>query len=78
VKPKPPVPLWRWAVWSLILAVALFVFYIIFTPFWIATRALAWLADFRARRRPGYRPPVGAKEMSEGAVGPAPSDGLDR
>jgi hypothetical protein len=24
----------------------------------MATRALAWLADFRARRRPGYRPPV--------------------
>jgi hypothetical protein len=37
---------------------ALFVFYVVFTPFWMATRALAWLADFRARRRPGYRPPV--------------------
>jgi hypothetical protein len=24
----------------------------------MTTRALAWLADFRARRRPGYRPPV--------------------
>ena len=46
--PKPPVPLWRWLTWSGILAAALFVFYVIFTPFWMATRALAWLADFRA------------------------------
>ncbi|MDP9306904.1 MAG: hypothetical protein M3P15_01190 [Actinomycetota bacterium] len=58
MKPKPPVPLWRWLTWSGILAVALFVFYVVFTPFWMTTRALAWLADFRARRRPGYRPPV--------------------
>ena len=41
-------PLWRWLTWSGILAAALFVFYVIFTPFWMATRALAWLADFRA------------------------------
>ena len=59
MKPKPPVPLWRWVTWCGILAAALFVFYVLFTPFWMATRALAWLADFRARRRPGYRPPVG-------------------
>ena len=59
MKPKPPVPLWRWTMWSGILAAALLVFYVLFTPFWMATRALAWLADFRARRRPGYRPPVG-------------------
>jgi hypothetical protein len=60
--PKPPVPLWRWLTWSGILAAALFVFYVIFTPVWMATRALAWLADFRARRRPGYRPPVSGSE----------------
>ena len=64
MKPKPPVPVWRWAVWSAILAAALFVFYVVFTPLWIATRVLAWLADFRARRRPGYRPPVGADEAA--------------
>jgi hypothetical protein len=52
------VPLWRWASWWAILAAALVVFYGFFTPFWMSTRALAWLADFRARRRPGYRPPV--------------------
>jgi hypothetical protein len=58
VKPKPPVPLWRWALWWPILGLALVVFYGFFTPLWMATRTLAWLADFRARRRPGYRPPV--------------------
>ena len=55
---KGRVPLWRWALWSLILAFALVLFYVLLTPIWMGLRALAWLADFRARRRPGYRPPV--------------------
>jgi hypothetical protein len=58
VKPKPPVPLWRWVTWSLTLGAAMFVFYVLLTPVWMGLRAVAWLADFRARRRPGYRPPV--------------------
>jgi hypothetical protein len=33
------------------LSVALVLFYGIFTPFWFALRALAWLAEFRSRRR---------------------------
>ena len=33
------------------LGFALFLFYVIFTPFWFALRALAWLAEFRSRRR---------------------------
>jgi hypothetical protein len=33
------------------LGVALFVFYVLFTPFWFALRSLAWLAEFRSRRR---------------------------
>jgi hypothetical protein len=45
------IPLWRWAVWYLILAVALVVFYGLFTPVWFGLRSLAWLAEFRARRR---------------------------
>jgi hypothetical protein len=51
VKPKPPVPLWRWALWGCILAVALAVFYVLLTPIWLGLRGLAWLAEFRARRR---------------------------
>jgi len=52
------VPLWRWVAWWLILAVAVVIFYVLLTPVWMGLRALAWLADFRERRRPGYRPPV--------------------
>jgi hypothetical protein len=42
----------------MILAAAIVVFYVLLTPVWMGLRALAWLADFRAHRRPGYRPPV--------------------
>jgi hypothetical protein len=58
VKPKPPVPVWRWTTWWLILGAAVVVFYVLLTPIWMGLRALAWLADFRARRNPDYRPPV--------------------
>jgi hypothetical protein len=44
--------------WLLLLGAADVVFYVLLTPVWMGLRALAWLADFRARRRPGYRPPV--------------------
>ena len=48
---KPPVPLRYWALWWSILSVALVVFYVILTPIWMALRAVAWIAEFRARRR---------------------------
>ena len=51
MKPKPPVPWWRWAAWWLILGFALVLFYILLTPIWLGLRGLAWLAEFRARRR---------------------------
>jgi predicted membrane metal-binding protein len=51
LKPKPRVPLWRWAVWWLALAVALLLFYVLLTPIWIGLRAAAWVAEFRARGR---------------------------
>ncbi len=51
MKPKPPVPKWRWAVWYSALGAALVLFYGLFTPFWFGLRALAWAAEFRARRR---------------------------
>jgi hypothetical protein len=51
VKPKPPVPWWRWAIWWVVLGFALVVFYVLLTPIWIGLRALAWLAEFRARRK---------------------------
>jgi hypothetical protein len=51
VKDKPPVPLWRWTVWWIAEALGLLVFYVLLTPLWIGLRALAWVAEFRARRR---------------------------
>lgn len=55
---KGSVPRWRLTLWLLALVPAVVVFYVLLTPIWIGLRVLAWLADFRARRRPGYRPPV--------------------
>jgi hypothetical protein len=59
LKPKPPVPLWRWALWWVLLAAGMFVFYVALTPIWIGLRALAWLAELRARSRHlgGQSPP---------------------
>jgi len=37
--------------WSCFLVVALVVFYVLLTPIWLGLRGLAWLAEFRARRR---------------------------
>jgi len=51
VKPKPSVPLWRWALWWCFLGLALVLFYVLLTPIWLGLRGLAWLAEFRARRR---------------------------
>jgi hypothetical protein len=51
VRPKPPVPLWRWAAWWFGLGVALIVFYVVLTPVWLGLRGLAWVAELRARQR---------------------------
>jgi len=48
---KPPVPIWRWALWLATLGVAILIFYVLLTPVWLGLRALAWLADKRARRQ---------------------------
>jgi hypothetical protein len=50
MKPKPPVPKWRWAIWYSALGAALVLFYGLFTPFWFGLRVAAWTAEFRARR----------------------------
>jgi len=48
---KGSVPLRYWILWCTILVAADIVFYIVLTPIWIGLRAIAWLAEFRARRR---------------------------
>jgi hypothetical protein len=51
VREKPPVPLRYWALWWAILVVADIVFYVLLTPIWIGLRVVAWLAEFRSRRK---------------------------
>jgi hypothetical protein len=51
MKPKPRIPLWRWALWWLFLFLGIVVFYVLLTPFWVGLRAAAWTAELRARRR---------------------------
>ena len=48
---KGRVPLRYWAMWWSLIVVADIVFYVLLTPIWIGLRAVAWLAEFRARRR---------------------------
>ena len=45
------IPLWRWLLWWFDFALGILVFYVLLTPIWIGLRGLAWLAEFRARRR---------------------------
>jgi hypothetical protein len=49
---KGAVPARYWALWWTILGAAIFVFYVLLTPVWLAIRAAAWVAEFKARRRP--------------------------
>jgi hypothetical protein len=48
---KPKIPLRYWVLWWGVLVVADIVFYVLLTPIWIGLRTLAWIAEFRARRR---------------------------
>jgi hypothetical protein len=35
----------------MLLAIAVVLFYVVLTPVWLGLRWLAWIAEFRARRR---------------------------
>jgi hypothetical protein len=48
---KGSVPVRYWVLWWVILAAADLVFYVLLTPIWMGLRAVAWLAEFRSRRR---------------------------
>jgi hypothetical protein len=48
---KGSVPIRYWALWWTMLATADVLFYVVLTPIWMGLRAVAWLAEFRARRR---------------------------
>ena len=42
-------PLRYWVMWWVLLGIAVVLFYVVLTPVWIGLRAVAWLAEFRAR-----------------------------
>jgi hypothetical protein len=46
-----------WPLWLALLGIGLVVFYVVFTPAWIAIRLAAWLSEHGSRRR---REPRGA------------------
>jgi hypothetical protein len=48
---KGQVPVRYWIVWWSLIVVADVLFYVVLTPVWIGLRAVAWLAEFRQRRR---------------------------
>jgi hypothetical protein len=45
------VPIRYWVLWWTILLLADLVFYVLLTPVWLGLRGLAWIAEWRARRR---------------------------
>jgi len=51
VRPKPPVSVWRWALWWALLAPALVLFYVIFLPMWLGIRLARLVAQLKAARR---------------------------
>jgi len=48
---KKPIAWWWWPIWWAVLLFADLLFYVLITPVWIGLRWLAWIAEFRARRR---------------------------
>ena len=47
MREKPKIPWYYWPWWMAILAVALFVFYVLLTPVWMGIRFVSWLAERR-------------------------------
>ncbi|MFN8186784.1 MAG: hypothetical protein U0R69_06880 [Gaiellales bacterium] len=48
-RPPSRIPFYWWPFWMLLLAGALFVFYVVFTPVWIGIRLAARLSERRAQ-----------------------------
>jgi hypothetical protein len=47
MREKRRIPWWYWPWWLLLLAVGLFIFYVLFTPVWVGIRLVSWLAERR-------------------------------
>ena len=44
---KPKIPIYYWPFWMFLLALGLFVFYVLLTPVWMGIRLISWLAERR-------------------------------
>jgi hypothetical protein len=45
VSEKRRIPWYYWPWWMILLGAALFIFYVLFTPFWMGIRFISWVAD---------------------------------
>ena len=45
--PKRRIPFYYWPFWMVLLALGLFVFYVLLTPVWMGIRFVSWLAERR-------------------------------
>jgi hypothetical protein len=45
---KKKIPFYYWPFWMVLLALGLFVFYVLLTPIWMGIRLISWLADKRS------------------------------
>jgi len=44
---KRPIPWYYWPFWMVVLALGLFIFYVLLTPVWMGIRLVSWLAERR-------------------------------
>jgi hypothetical protein len=51
---KRRIPFYYWPWWMLLLAVGLFVFYVVLTPVWMGIRLVAWLVEGRGSTLPRH------------------------
>lgn len=51
LRDKSHVGWYWWLLWSVLLAIGMFVFYVLFTPVWIGIRLAAWVSERSPRRR---------------------------
>ncbi len=54
MRQKPPIPLYYWPLWTVLLGLGLFVFYVLFTPVWMVARLVAWIVEGRRFRLPRH------------------------
>jgi hypothetical protein len=47
MRKKRSIPWYYWPFWMVVLALGLFVFYVLFTPVWMGIRFVSWLAERR-------------------------------